>query len=59
MPCSIIPLTGKTIFSSVSCPNIKRSEEGFNLSQSITEETCKNVVIHFPKIKAEVKTMAF
>jgi len=38
----------KTIFPAVSCPNIIYYEEILHLSLSITEQTCKNVVIHFP-----------
>jgi len=44
----------KTILSAVSCPNIIYSEEALHLSLSITEQTCKNVVIHFPQIMVKV-----
>lgn len=44
----------KTIFSAVSCPNIIYYEEVLHLSLSITEQTCKNVVIHFPQIMVKL-----
>jgi hypothetical protein len=49
----------KTIFSAVSCPNITYSEEVLKLSQSITEQICKNVVIHFPQIMVKVKALKY
>jgi len=49
----------KTIFSAVSCPNIIYSEEVLNLSQSITEQTCINVVIHFPQIMVKVFALKY